>query len=183
MDAFYTNFSTTTPIYFAVNVSRRFLSLCFCIRCPVLYLELFRAKVLRRFCIFRVLTDRCVVWLDRVFHQSLHKVSQLVHSATQLVTSRDSYSGWANDISNQDPRWTQKPIYTPLFTHQIRSWLLGTLDRSRVSAALIATQSPTNSSGVAYTTATEEYSLAPHRSREALAKVLESLRLNLTIIT
>ena len=28
------------------------------------------------------------------------------------------------DHSNQDPRWTQKPIYAPIFTHHIRSWLL-----------------------------------------------------------
>ena len=29
--------------------------------------------------------------------------------------------------SNQYPWWTQKPIYTPIFTHHIRSWLLSTL--------------------------------------------------------
>ena len=28
--------------------------------------------------------------------------------------------------NNQDPRWARKPIYTPIFTHQIRSWLLCT---------------------------------------------------------
>ena len=29
--------------------------------------------------------------------------------------------------SNQDLQWAQKPIYTPIFTHHIRSWLLCTL--------------------------------------------------------
>ena len=35
-------------------------------------------------------------------------------------------TGGANVISSQDPRWTQKPIYPPMFTHHIRSWLLCT---------------------------------------------------------
>ena len=43
----------------------------------------------------------------------------------RVQTSRVGlYYGGANDISNQDPRWTQKTTYTPIFTHSSRSWLL-----------------------------------------------------------
>ena len=41
------------------------------------------------------------------------------------------YSGWAYVVSNQDPQCTQKPIYTPIFTHHIRSSLLCTPANSR----------------------------------------------------
>ena len=34
--------------------------------------------------------------------------------------------GGAYVVSNQDSRFTQKNIYTPIFTHHIRSWLLCT---------------------------------------------------------
>ena len=34
--------------------------------------------------------------------------------------------GWAYDISNQNPRWTQKPIYSPIFIHHSGSWLIDT---------------------------------------------------------
>ena len=33
------------------------------------------------------------------------------------------YHGGAYDTSNQNPRWTQTPVYTPIFTHQIGSRL------------------------------------------------------------
>ena len=36
------------------------------------------------------------------------------------------YSGGAYDVSNRNPRWTQKPIYTPIFTYLIWSSLLCT---------------------------------------------------------
>ena len=45
----------------------------------------------------------------------------------ECCASKAFYSGWANDVcSIQNPRRTQKPIYTPIFTHHIRSWLLCT---------------------------------------------------------
>ena len=33
---------------------------------------------------------------------------------------RFSFTGGAYDISNQDPRWTQKNMYSHMFTHNIR---------------------------------------------------------------
>ena len=38
-----------------------------------------------------------------------------------FLVNTKCYYGWAHVISNQDPRCTQKPIYTPMFTHHIRS--------------------------------------------------------------
>ena len=38
-----------------------------------------------------------------------------------LVIRQMSISGGAYVISNQDPRCTQKPMYSPIFTHHIRS--------------------------------------------------------------
>ena len=38
------------------------------------------------------------------------------------------FYGGAYVISNQDPRWTRKPIYTPIFTHHIRSWIYTPVD-------------------------------------------------------
>ena len=38
--------------------------------------------------------------------------------------------------SSQNPRWTQKPTYTPIFTHQIRSWLL--YPRKEATTAVVA---------------------------------------------
>ena len=40
--------------------------------------------------------------------------------------SSNTIHGWAYVISNQDPRCTQKPIYTPIFFHHIKSSLLCT---------------------------------------------------------
>ena len=46
-------------------------------------------------------------------------------------------SGWAYVISNQDPRWTPKPIHTPIFTHPVRSWILSHLVRSWILYILV----------------------------------------------
>ena len=33
-------------------------------------------------------------------------------------------SNYGEPHSNQNPRWPQKPIYSPIFTHHITSWLI-----------------------------------------------------------
>ena len=38
-----------------------------------------------------------------------------------VIGERGVIYGGAYVVSNQDPPWTQKPIYTPIFTHQIKS--------------------------------------------------------------
>ena len=57
--------------------------------------------------------------------ENLRKVKAL-----PLVEANCSYSGGVYDISNQNSRWAQNPylpyVYTPMFTHHIRSWLLST---------------------------------------------------------
>ena len=55
-------------------------------------------------------------------------IPQFLHTilGPDYYTVPPRYYGWTNVISNQDPRWTQKPIYTPIFTHHIRSWLFCT---------------------------------------------------------
>ena len=40
-------------------------------------------------------------------------------------------TGGAYVLSNQDPRCTQNPIYTPIFSHNIRSQLQRSLPRNR----------------------------------------------------
>ena len=42
-------------------------------------------------------------------------------SITHTYTQTDKFTGGAYVISNQNPRWAQKPIYSPVFTHHIRS--------------------------------------------------------------
>ena len=48
-----------------------------------------------------------------------------VYTAAVICWPKHYYGG-AYVISNQNPRWTQKPIYTPICTHHIRSSLLCT---------------------------------------------------------
>ena len=55
---------------------------------------------------------------------------------TMLTFARDTISGGAYVISNQDPRWTQKPTYIPIFPHHIRSWLLCTTANRGVKTLL-----------------------------------------------
>ena len=53
------------------------------------------------------------------------QLSQRVYVWTMLLQCGSiAVYGGAYVTRNQDPRWTQKPIYTPIFTHHIRSWLL-----------------------------------------------------------
>ena len=55
------------------------------------------------------------------------QLSQRVYVWTMLLQCGSiAVYGGAYVTRNQDPRWTQKPIYTPIFTHHIRSWLLCT---------------------------------------------------------
>ena len=42
-------------------------------------------------------------------------------SITHTYTQTDKFTGGAYVISNQNPRWAQKPIYSPVFTHHILS--------------------------------------------------------------
>ena len=42
-----------------------------------------------------------------------------------ILKKKLDYFEGAYDVCNQDPRWTPKPTYTPIFTHHVRSWLLG----------------------------------------------------------
>ena len=54
--------------------------------------------------------------------QRQRKCSRCETTSYVTNTTQGFYYGGAYDISsNQDPRWTQKAIYTPVFTHHIRS--------------------------------------------------------------
>ena len=61
---------------------------------------------------------------------SVKKISlefQVVPPPPIMGAVRKGYDyGGAYVISNQDPRWTQKTIYTPIFSHHIWSWLICT---------------------------------------------------------
>ena len=62
------------------------------------------------------------LWLDVRFCLISAQVSYVAF-ATHPINTMVAITGSHN---TQNPRWTQKLMYTPIFTHHIRSWLICT---------------------------------------------------------